>query len=123
MLLRDVHSVVTAHFNMTNKAGPRDNKTKFAEMICRRLEKGQCFHTPYLGTREFPAKLRLISDGETPPVPIAETRSLGLMLYDIDYIKEIDNDGNEIVKEFKPKYFLAELKNGIINLRGVEVLR
>jgi hypothetical protein len=32
-------------------------------------------------------------------------------------------DGAEAVKEFKPAYFMAEMKNGIIDLRNVEVLR
>jgi len=123
MVLRNVHYVVTAHFKMTEKAKERDNEGKFAEMIRRRLEKGQCFHEPYLGTREFPARLRLVKEDETLPTPINETRSLGVMLYDIDYIKEINKHGDEIVKEFKPTYFIAEIKSGIINLRNVEVLR
>ena len=123
MILRDVQYVVSAHFEMTGKAQERDNEGKFTEMIRRRLEKGQCYHAPYLGTREFPARIRLIEDGETPATPIAETRSLGVMLYDIDYIKEVDAHGKEIVKEFRPTYFIAEMKQGVIDLRNVEVLR
>ena len=123
MVLKNVHYVVTAHFKMTEKAGERDNEGKFADSIRRRLEKGQHFHAPYLGVREFPAKLRLLDKGEVPPKPIDETRSLGLMLYDIDYVKELDKEGDEIVKEFKPTYFMAEMKQGVIDLRGVEVLR
>jgi len=123
MVLRDVHYVVSAHFVMTGKAQERDNEGKFTDMIRRRLEKGQCYHAPYLGTREFPARIRLIAEGETPAAPIEETRSLGVMLYDIDYIKEADAHGKEIVKEFRPTYFIAEMKQGVINLRNVEVLR
>jgi CRISPR-associated protein Cas5d len=123
MVLRDVRYVVTAHFKMTDKAEQRDNEGKFADMIRRRLEKGQCFHTPYLGTREFPAIVRLIGEDETPPDPINETRALGLMLYDIEYVKEIDKNGDEVVKEFVPTYFMAEIKNGLVDLRNVEVLK
>lgn len=123
MVLKDVHYVVTAHFKMTDKAGEADNEGKFADMIRRRLEKGQNFHTPYLGTREFPANVRLIDKDETMPSPIDETRTLGLMLYDIEYVTETRDDGVEIVKEFKPTYFMAEMRKGIIDLRGVEVLR
>jgi CRISPR-associated protein Cas5d len=122
MVLKNVRYVVTAHFNMTDQAGEDDNEGKFAEMIRRRLEKGQNFHTPYLGTREFPAKIRLIGEKETPPAPIAKCCSLGLMLYDMEYVKET---GGHLaaVKEFKPTYFMAELKKGVMNLRGVEVLQ
>jgi len=124
MVLRDVRYVVTGHFDMTDKAGPGDNPDKFINMLLRRLKSGQNYHTPYLGTREFPAHVRLIADGEAPPPsPIPESRSLGLMLYDINYIKEKDKEGDEIVVAFEPMYFMAEMKNGVIDLRGVEVLR
>ena len=123
MVLKDVCYVVTSHFKMTEKAGAADNEGKFTDMIRRRLEKGQNFHTPYLGTREFPATVRLIVDGEATPMPINETRALGLMLYDIEYVTENRSDGTEIVKEFKPTYFMAEIKNGVMDLRGIEVLR
>ena len=123
MVLKDVRYVVTAHFEMTEKAGAMDNEGKFAEMIRRRLEKGQNFHTPYLGTREFPAVIRPIGEGEVPPVPIDETRLLGLMLYDIEYVTETGKEDIEVVKEFKPMYFMARMDRGVIDLRNVEVLR
>ena len=123
MVLKNVCYVVSAHFEMTDKAGPDDNEGKFADMIRRRLEKGQNYHMPYLGTREFPAKLRLVGEGETPPAPIDETRTLGLMLYDLEYVTETGKDGVEVIKEFKPMYFMAQINHGIIDLRSVEVLR
>lgn len=123
MVLKNVCYVVSAHFEMTDKAGPDDNEGKFADMIRRRLEKGQNYHMPYLGTREFPAKLRLVGEGETPPAPIDETRALGLMLYDLEYVTETGKDGVEVIKEFKPMYFMAQINHGIIDLRSVEVLR
>ncbi len=122
MLLKNVRYVVTAHFKMTPKADKSDNEGKFADMIRRRLKKGQCFHTPYLGMREFPARLRLLDDEETIS-PINETRDLGLMLYDNDYIEEVQCDGALAVVEFKPTYFRAQMNRGVIDLRNVEVLR
>jgi CRISPR-associated protein Cas5d len=119
LVLKDVRYAVTAHFEMTDKQMERDNEGKFAEMVKRRLRKGQFYHKPCLGVREFPAEISLIEDTDNPPNAISETRSLGLMLYDIDYIK--DEMGN--VLEFQPMYFMAEMKEGIINLRNVEVLR
>ena len=55
--LADVDYVIEAHFTMTNKAGPDDNMTKFVEMFKRRVEKGQHFHQPYFGCREFVAEV------------------------------------------------------------------
>jgi len=115
VVLKDVRYAVAAHFEMTDRAGPCDNEGKFTEMIRRRLRKGQNFNAPYLGTREFPARLRLIEDGEAPE-PIDETRSFGLFFYDFEFAS-----GPEI--KFVPTYFMAEMKNGRIDLRNVEVLR
>lgn len=134
MVLKNVRYVVTAHFeavtdklNLPNKPNGETcdtttdgsfNHGKFAEMITRRIRNGQCFHQPCLGTREFPAALRLIEDGNLPAA-LAEDRNLGIMLYDMDYQK--DKDGNVVA--FVPTYFRAEMKQGIIDLRNVEVLR
>jgi len=123
MVLRDVQYVVEFHFVMTDKSGPDDNEGKFSAILRRRLEKGQNYHTPYLGVREFPASIRLIADGETMPNPILDSRSLGLMLYDIDFIKTIGKDGHEAVAAFEPTYFIAKMEQGIISLQDVEVLR
>lgn len=69
---------------MTEKANASDNPGKFREMLTRRARKGQCYHQPYFGTREFPASFRLVeNDEEIQPYPI--TQDLGLMLYDMDY--------------------------------------
>ncbi|MDR2939071.1 MAG: type I-C CRISPR-associated protein Cas5c [Clostridiales bacterium] len=123
LVLKDVCYLVSAHFEMTSQAGENDNEGKFAEMIRRRLEKGQNFHTPYLGTREFPAEVRLVDENSKAPEPINETRPLGIMLYDMEYITEKNKKGETVVKEFIPTYFMADLKNGVIDLRNVEVMR
>ena len=69
--LRDVDYVIEARIDMTARAGPDDNKSKFVEMFRRRVEKGQHFHQPYLGCREFAGEV-LPVDEETPQ-PIDET--------------------------------------------------
>jgi CRISPR-associated protein Cas5d len=84
-VLVDVAYVIRARFEATAKAGPDDNEGKHLDSFNRRARKGQCFHQPCLGTREFPAKFRLIEPGEPPPTTISDTRDLGFMLYDIDY--------------------------------------
>jgi len=80
--LRDVDYAVTAHFEMTDVAGPEDTVKKFEEMFCRRLERGQYYHHPYLGCREFSATVeRYVGT----PQPLALDKELGLMLMDKDY--------------------------------------
>ena len=112
LLLQDVHYVIEAHFEMTDKAAPSDNPGKFQDIVTRRMEKGQCFHTPYFGCREFPASFRRWHGGEIPAVPL--TRDLGLMLYDFDY-----SDPAGIL----PLYFRAKLVDGVLDLRDCEVFR
>ena len=96
MVLRDVHYVIDAHFDMTDAAAPGDNPGKFQDMIKRRLEKGQCYSMPYFGTREFPAQFRRCT--ELPPCPdeLKGTRDLGWMLWDLDYSDPADISRGEI---------------------------
>ena len=111
-VLQDVHYVIEAHFEMTERAAPSDNPGKFQDIVTRRMERGQCYHTPYLGCREFPAYFRKWPGGPIPT--IQETRDLGLMLYDLDY-----SDPENI----QPLFFRAGMQNGVINTADCEVLR
>jgi CRISPR-associated protein Cas5d len=115
LFLRDVAYTIHAHFVMTEKAGADDSVVKFQEMFLRRAEKGQCFHRPYLGCREFAAEFALIRRDDPLPVPITETRDLGWMLYDIRH----DNRGNKGHLHFctdgcRPSFFRGELKGGVM---------
>lgn len=93
-ILKDVHYYIDLHFKMTEKANAGDNPGKFKEMLSRRARKGQCYHQPYLGCREFPASFRLVEDDEVVQV-YPESRDLGYMLYDMDY-----SDGEHIIPRF-----------------------
>jgi CRISPR-associated protein Cas5d len=84
-VLTDVAYLICAHFALTPKAGPDDNEGKHLDTFNRRARKGQCFHQPCLGTREFPAQFELIEPGVPMPQAIDESRELGFMLYDIDH--------------------------------------
>lgn len=77
--------VVEAHFELTKKAGPDDNEGKHLDIFNRRAVRGQCFHQPCLGTREFAAHFELLPPEAVPPPAIAESRDLGFMLFDIDH--------------------------------------
>ena len=67
MVLQDVHYVIKCHFDLTGKAAPSDNPGKFQDILRRRLRKGQCYHQPCFGCREFPAQFRWCE--EPPPLP------------------------------------------------------
>lgn len=105
MVLRDVHYVIDAHFEMTDKAASSDNPGKFQDIIKRRLERGQCYSMPYFGTREFPAQFCRCT--ELPPCPkeLEGRRDLGWMLLDMDY-----SEPENIV----PRFFRAELADGVL---------
>lgn len=111
MVLRDVHYVIDAHFDMTKNAGPSDNPGKFQDIIKRRLERGQCYSMPYFGTREFSAHFRRCT--ELPPCPeeLKGTRDLGWMLWDMDY-----SDPQNIT----PKFFRASLVDGVMTVPAPE---
>ena len=67
-ILRDVAYVITAHFELTNKAGTDDSIGKHLDIFNRRARKGQFFHAPCLGTREFPASFQLLEESAAPEV-------------------------------------------------------
>jgi len=108
--------VIEAHFEMTDKAGPEDNEGKHLDIFNRRAARGQCFHQPSLGTREFAAHFELLDPDAPLPEAIAETRDLGLMLWDIDH-----------AAPGKPSlFFRARLENGVVKIpapNSKEILR
>ena len=101
--LRDVDYLVEAHFTMTDRAGPDDNMAKFVDMFRRRVAKGQHFHQPYFGCREFVAHAIPADDA---PAPIEESRDLGIMLWDIAYGPT----------ENRPVFFRAALDQGVLEV-------
>lgn len=113
LLLRDVSYVIEAHFEMTEKAVESDNPGKFKDIIMRRLKRGECYHTPYFGCREFPANFCLCEDDKIEMAYSGE-KDLGFMLYDMDF-SDLDN--------IQPMFFRALMKDGVINLRDCEVIR
>nr|WP_316655124.1 type I-C CRISPR-associated protein Cas5c [uncultured Gellertiella sp.] len=77
--------LIEAHFEMTGKAGPDDSEGKHLDIFNRRAERGQCFHQPCLGTREFAARFALVPPDAPLPAAIGDSRDLGFMLFDIDH--------------------------------------
>lgn len=107
MVLRDVRYVIDAHFEMTARATPTDNPGKFQDIMRRRVEKGQFYHQPCFGVREFPAQFKPCE--ELPPCPeeLAGEKDLGWMLLDLDY-----SDRENIT----PRFFRAVLRDGVLEV-------
>lgn len=115
LVLRDVAYLIEATPLLTVKAnrqrtkppdsdeppGP-DSVAKYVAMFQRRVAKGQCFHRPYLGCREFACDFAPVDGGERP---LDWNESLGLMLYDLEF----GGDGN------RPGFFHAEVRAGVLH--------
>lgn len=105
LVLRDVAYLIEAHFELLNS---NEHPGKHLDQFNRRARRGQCFHRPYLGCREFDAAFALV-EGDMPTSKLAGTpegdRDLGFMLHDIDF----DN-------EMTARFFRAEMRNGVIDV-------
>jgi CRISPR-associated protein Cas5d len=115
-VLTNVAYVIEAHFELTEKTGPDDTEGKHLDIFNRRAERGQCFHQPCLGTREFAARFAPVPQGAALPEPGPEDRTadlgfghprdLGFMLWDIDH-----------AARGRPSLlFRARLDNAVINV-------
>jgi CRISPR-associated protein Cas5d len=133
-LLRDVSYLIEAHFEILDrrfdKNGPelpqKDSEGKHLDMFNRRARTGQCFHQPCFGCREFPARFTLIENDMSLPesalAPDQLNRPLGWMLHDISYqpadktVKDSFLTGQGKRVRAEPRFFNAELKNGIVEV-------
>lgn len=113
LVLRDVDYIIEAHFEpVPAKWGERDTEAGHYNIVLRRLREGQHFHAPCLGTREFGARVELIEEGQPVPKSPLGDRDLGWMLYDLDFSN---------VRDIQPRFFKAELRQGVLDLTQVEV--
>jgi len=123
LALRDVAYLIEATPVLTERAnrmrerpededepqGP-DSIAKYVAMFQRRVEKGQCFHRPYLGCREFACNFAP-ADGTEQPLHWNER--LGMVLYDIQF-----GDGGNV-----PGFFDAEVRDGTLHCDTLAVGR
>ena len=104
LALRDVAYVVRAQLVLED--GVADDIAKYRDQFRRRVARGQCFATPYLGCREFSASFGAPEPGDAP---IELTEDLGLMLLDIDYNPDGSGRGT-------PMFFDASLDRGVLRV-------
>lgn len=104
LALRDVAYIIRA--DMRLRPGVTDNVAKYRDQFRRRVARGQCFSTPYLGCREFSAFFGA-PDGNERTQPL--TDALGTMLNDIEYDPARPGTG-------QPRFFDARLEQGILRI-------
>lgn len=109
--LRDVDYVVCAEPIV--KPGTGEHQQKFRDIFERRVKRGQCYHRPALGCREFAADF---GPAEDAPEPVDWTVDLGLMLHDMDY-----SPGKP---PYRPRFFEARVERGVMRVPALaEVTR
>lgn len=123
-ILRDVDYVIEAHVEIVEAEADVNSVAKHLEIFKRRSSKGQCFHQPCLGTREFPAMFEPVDEEHpVPPCRLPEeqrNRSFGLMLHDMVYAA--DPQGKIICAHTGQRqsatahFFMAELHDGILSV-------
>ncbi len=124
LILTNVAYIIEARVDLLDrrfeKNGPEmpanEAAGKHLEMFSRRARKGQFFHHPCLGTREFPASFSLLeldNDIPTPHPELSGEKPLGFMLHDIEFEQDPKTKN---LKSTTPRFFRAEMKDGIITV-------
>lgn len=103
LMLKDVSYIIEAQIRMQPHAV--DPEEKYRAMFRRRVKKGQCFHRPYLGTRECAASFE---EPDETDIPIDWTETLGPIFFDFRY----PTKGSVAI----PYFFNAEVNNGIMEI-------
>lgn len=104
LALRDVAYLIEANVHLVGY-GKDEHPAKYRDQFRRRVARGQCFHRPYLGCREFAAQFAPPTGEEAA---IDRDDALGRMLFDLDY--EADDDRNT------PIFFQARLDDGVLRV-------
>lgn len=81
LILRDVEYIIEADIRLRDHAV--EPLPKYLDQCRRRIQRGQYFHTPYMGVREFAAYFEPAGDLEPRPT---EDMSLGNILFDIAFV-------------------------------------
>lgn len=111
MVLKDVAYIIEASVFVKddlieNSRGSNSpiSVMKYRHMFERRVEKGQCWHQPCLGTREFAADFSVPNKEDMPDPHV--TYPIGSMFYDMIY----DENG-----KVTPVFFYdAKIVNGVL---------
>ncbi len=124
LILKDVSYVIDAHVEIIEQEKEVNSVAKHLEVFKRRASKGQCFHQPCLGTREFYAMFELVDGQHFMPVSTLpedqRNRHLGMMLHDLVYV---DDPKGKIIcahtgkkQSVVPTFYMADLRDGVLHV-------
>lgn len=122
LILKAVEYIICADIVLRNHA--TDRVVKYTAQFDRRVEKGQCFQTPYFGTREFAAWFEMPSGEEEP---IEDSRELGTMMFEIAFISDdareelqyVNHGANGAQRAWgytEALFFQADLDKGVLRV-------
>lgn len=114
LFLRDVAYRVHADMEVLADRAEGAPAAKYWDMFERRADKGQWVNQPYLGCREFAARVNRCDPGRPGDPPIDESRDLGWMLFDLDFRDPADP---------QPLFFRARMERGVVEVDAAEVVR
>ncbi len=104
LALRDVAYLIKA--DVVLRIHTMEDVAKYRDQFRRRVSRGQCYHQPYLGCREFAASFGPVG-GTDRPIDLND--DLGRMLFDLDYASAVTGRGT-------PRFFPARLEAGILKV-------
>ena len=107
LFLRDVAYRLHADLEVRDDRSDPEPPQKYHAMFERRAAAGQCVNQPYLGCREFAARVRLVTEPSSERRPIDESRDLGWMLHDLDFSTPADP---------QPVFFRAQMNAGVVEV-------
>ena len=124
LVLKDVSYLIKAHVVVLDRRLEKNGSEvpeneavgKHLDMFKRRARKGQYFHHPYFGCREFSVDFELIEDeNDLPKVheDLNSEKDLGYILHDIEFEQE---RSTKKVKKTTPHFFRAKMLNGVIRV-------
>lgn len=119
--LRDVAYLIVADVSL--RPYMRSHVAQYRDQFRRRVNRGQSFTTPYLGTRECSA---FFGPANPDDFPINLNRRLGMMLFDLRFTADLagpiayrqhGRTGSRITKgRAEPVFFPAEVERGILKV-------
>jgi CRISPR-associated protein Cas5d len=104
LALREVAYLIQADIVLKSHAD--EDVAKYRDQFRRRVDRGQCYHRPYLGCREFAAQFGP-PDGTERAIELSD--DLGRMLFDMDYQEDRSGRG-------EPHFFPARLEHGVLRV-------
>jgi len=126
MILCDVCYGIIAHIEILRPDSGPDGRplanpeAKHLETFKRRAAKGQFFHQPYFGTREFPVAFELVEHFPPCPDELRGEQKLGLMLHDMEFTEDKNgmivesSEGRRLTA--RARFFDAVMRDGIIRV-------